>query len=250
MGLRILALPSGLVPSAKDPSVTYQRGWGRTRPLPMIMFAVVGGERPIMVDTGTPEADFVREHFGYTFERPAEEEPSKVLAAAGVDPAEVHDVVFTHLHWDHCSNVELFPNARFHVQREELKYAIKPIDLHRRAYQHLPKTSPPWLPALDRIVTVEGSVEIAPGVTTVPLPGHTPGSQGVLVETDDGRFLIAGDCLDSYDNWAGDGDVPHVPSWSFTDVLQMDESFRRIESLDCAVVPSHDPRVLETAVFG
>jgi N-acyl homoserine lactone hydrolase len=73
-----------------------------------------------------------------------------------------------------------------------------------------------------------------------------------LVETDAGRYLIAGDCLDSYDNWSpgGDDGVPHVPSWSFTDVIQFDESFRRIESLDCEPIPSHDVRVLETRVFG
>jgi glyoxylase-like metal-dependent hydrolase (beta-lactamase superfamily II) len=86
----------------------------------------------------------------------------------------------------------------------------------------------------------------------VPLPGHTPGSQGILVETDAGRYLIAGDCLDSYDNWywKGDEDIPHIPSAAITDVIAFDESFRRIESLGCEPIPSHDDRVLETRVFG
>ena len=168
----------------------------------MIMFVIIGGDHPIMVDTGTPDAGFVREHFRYsTFERGDDEEPRKVLNGAGIDPADVRQVVFTHLHWDHCSNLELFPNARFTVQDRELRYAVKPIPLHNRAYQHLPGTQPPWLPVLRRVSPVIGTVEIAPGISTVPLPGHTPGSQGVLVETDKGRYLIAGDCLDSYDNW-------------------------------------------------
>ena len=252
MGLQILALPSGRVPSVRDASVTYQRNWDKQRPLPMIMFVITGGDRPIMVDTGTPDAAFVREYFGYTFERPESEEPLRQLNAAGIDPADVRNVVFTHLHWDHCSNVDLFPNARFTVQDEELKYAVSPIPLHRRAYQHLPGTAPPWLPVLDRLNVISGTVEIVPGVSTVPLPGHTPGSQGVLVQTDEGPYLIAGDCLDSYDNWHWNGDdgVPHVPSWSFTDVLQCDESFRRIESIGCEPIPSHDMKVLQTRVFG
>jgi len=252
MGLQILALPSGLVPSAHDAAVTYQRNWDKHRKLPMIMFVIIGGDRPIMVDTGTPDAGFVREYFGYTFERPDNEDPLLQLNEAGIDPADVRDVVFTHLHWDHCSNVDLFPNARFTVQDNELRYAISPIPLHRRAYQHLPRTAPPWLPVLDRLNAVSGAVEIAPGVSTVPLPGHTPGSQGILVDTDQGKYLIAGDCLDSYDNWYWNGNdgVPHVPSWSFTDVIQFDESFRRIESLGCEPIPSHDERVLETRVFG
>ena len=138
MGLQILALPSGLVPAAHDAAVTYQRNWDKHRKLPMIMFVIIGGDRPIMVDTGTPDAAFVREYFGYTFERPGREDPLLQLSEAGVDPADVRDVIFTHLHWDHCSNVDLFPNARFTVQDDELRYAVSPIPLHRRAYQHLP----------------------------------------------------------------------------------------------------------------
>jgi hypothetical protein len=52
MGLQILALPSGLVPAAHEAAVTYQRNWDKHRRLPMIMFVIVGGDRPIMVDTG------------------------------------------------------------------------------------------------------------------------------------------------------------------------------------------------------
>lgn len=251
-GLQILALPSGLVPRAHEAAVTYQRGWDKYRRLPMIMFVITGGDHPVIVDTGTPDAAFVREHFGYSFERPADEEPLKVLNEAGIDPADVRDVVFTHLHWDHCSNVHLFPNARFTVQEEELRYAVSPIPLHRRAYQHLPRTAPPWLPVLNRLKPVRGEVRIAPGISTVPLPGHTPGSQGVLVETGNGRCLIAGDCVDSYDNWnwTGEEGIPHVPSASFTNLIQYTESFQRIESLECEVIPSHDERVLATRVFG
>jgi glyoxylase-like metal-dependent hydrolase (beta-lactamase superfamily II) len=217
----------------------------------MIMFAVLGGDHPVMVDTGTPEAEFVHRHQGYrNFERPADEEPRKVLREAGIDPAEVRDVIFTHLHWDHCSNVELFPNARFWVQEDELRYAIKPIKLHRRAYQHLPPAVPSWFSVLNRLHVINGTAHVAPGISTVLLPGHTPGSQGALIETDANRYLIAGDCLDTYDNWKGDSDVPHLPSWSFTDVLQFDASFRKIEQLHCDVIPSHDQAVLDTGTFG
>src|ERR1700753_689643 len=167
MGLRILALPSGLVAAADEAAGAQQRNWDKHRRLPMIMFVIVGGDRPIMVDTGTPDAAFVREHFGYTFERQDSEDPRLQLHGAGVDPADVRDVVFTHLHWDHCSNVELFPNARFTVQDDELRYAISPIPLHRRAYQHLPRTAPPWLPVLRRLNPVSRAAQLGPGGRTV-----------------------------------------------------------------------------------
>ena len=82
--------------------------------------------------TPDPGAAFVREYFGYEFERQESEEPLLQLNGAGVDPADIRDVIFTHLHWDHCSNVNLFPNARFTVQDEELRYAVSPIPLSTR----------------------------------------------------------------------------------------------------------------------
>ena len=251
MGLQILALPSGVVPQAHQAAITYQRGWGKYQRLPMIMFVITGGEYPIVVDSGTPQQDFVRDYFKYTsFEKSEAEAPVTVLEKAGIDPAGVRQVAFTHLHWDHCSNLELFPNATFTVQDTELRYAVKPIPLHNRAYQHLPGTQPPWLSVLNRVNAVQGTVEIAPGVSTVLLPGHTPGSQGVLVETDAGRYLIAGDNLDSYDNWAGDASTPHIPSGAFSNLIEYTESFNKMDALECEPIPSHDQRVLDTKVFG
>jgi glyoxylase-like metal-dependent hydrolase (beta-lactamase superfamily II) len=211
---------------------------------------ITGGDSPIVVDTGAPEIDLVHAHLDPTFRRATEHEPRRVLGEAGIDPADVRHVVLTHLHWSHCGNLELFENARFYVQDDELRYAISPIALHRAAYARSGDITPPWLAVLDRVDTIRGAADIAPGVSTVPLPGHTPGSQGVLVETDAGRFLIAGDCLNSYDNWAGGAGHDHIPSSSFTNLIDYAESFARIDSLGCAVIPSHDQRVLDQAVFG
>ena len=45
------------------------------------------------------------------------------LRALGVAPEAVDGVVFTHLHWDHMQNFDLFPNATLHVHPAELEYA-------------------------------------------------------------------------------------------------------------------------------
>ena len=39
------------------------------------------------------------------------------------DPASIRDVVITHLHYDHAGNLNLFPNARFHLQDREMQFA-------------------------------------------------------------------------------------------------------------------------------
>lgn len=249
-GLTILALPGGVIPHVREVSVVYHGSWDTRRDLPIIMFVIVGGDHPIIVDTGAPEPTLVNRHYDPTFRRSPDHEPHRVLEDAGINPADVRQVVLTHLHWSHCGNVQLFPNARFYVQDDELRYAISPISLHRSAYGRSSDVNPSWLPVLDRVETIRGAVQIAPGVSTVPLPGHTPGSQGALVETASGRFLIAGDCLNSYDNWKGNATLDHIPSSSFTNLIDYTESFERIDSLKCDVIPSHDQRVLDQAVFG
>ncbi|MCX6503010.1 MAG: N-acyl homoserine lactonase family protein [Microbacterium sp.] len=252
MGLKIIALPAGRVRGVPGSGVTFQRNADKTFDLAMMMFAITGGEHTVMVDTGTSDPDFVREQHGYTrFERAEAEEPLRVLADAGIDPAEVGTVIYTHLHWDHCSNPELFPNARFIVQKDELAFAMDPVPIFRKAFQRTATAQPPILSVLGQVETIQGRKVIAPGITAVPLPGHTPGSQGVLVETDAGKFLLAGDCIDRYENWEGDGATQsHLPSGSFINLIDYYESFEVIEQLGAEVIPGHDPRVLERRVFG
>lgn len=250
MGLTIHALPAGVLRNFPKNGLTYWRGEGELVDVPLIIFAILGGEHPVLVDTGAPPPEFVREHHGNDFHRPANEDPEQVLAGLGVEPGDVQTVINTHLHWDHCGSNDLFTKARFFIQKEELNYAVDPAPMNRRSYERLDGLTPPWVPVLGRIETVSGQTEIAPGIWTVPLPGHTPGSQGVLVETDNGRFLLAGDCVYTYENWHGDSSLDHIPAGTFTNLIDHVESFRRIENLGAEVVPSHDPAVLERKVFG
>ena len=50
----------------------------------------------------------------------------KTLQARGLAPEEIDLVVLTHMHWDHCANADLFPNARVLVHPKEIDYANNP----------------------------------------------------------------------------------------------------------------------------
>ena len=43
------------------------------------------------------------------------------LKRLGVDPDKVETVIISHMHYDHCGNFDLFPNARYHVQDKEMQ---------------------------------------------------------------------------------------------------------------------------------
>lgn len=249
MGLTIRALDVGRLVGLPKPAITYLHGWGETYDPAMIMFLIEGGEHPVLVDSGTSEPDFVARYHHYQLERTRDQEPLNALRDAGYAPEDIGTVINTHLHWDHCSNNHLFTEASIVLQKRELEYAVDPLELSRVAYERTPGITPPWFKVWNQLQTVEGEAEIIPGVTVVPLPGHTPGSQGVLVEADSGRYLLAGDCVDTYENWTGSERASHIPSGLFTDLVAYTQSFQRIESLGCEVVPSHDEAVLDQATF-
>jgi glyoxylase-like metal-dependent hydrolase (beta-lactamase superfamily II) len=171
------------------------------------------------------------------------------LARAGVDPDSIELVILTHLHNDHVGGARLFRNARFHVQELELKEAVWPVPFQRPIYETNQRgKTPPWTDILDRMIVADGDADVLPGIRVLQLPGHTAGSQGVLVSTTDGPYLIAGDLIPLYDNWPGDGGEP-IPNGNHTDLRAYDASFRRIAALGAKVLPAHEPRIFDFAQY-
>src|SRR6185312_7288906 len=85
-------------------------------PLDYFVWAIVGDGRTIVVDTGF-DAPMAKKR-DRKIVHPVEEG----LAAVGVKHADVKDVIVTHMHYDHCGNGALFPNAKFHMQDTEMEY--------------------------------------------------------------------------------------------------------------------------------
>lgn len=248
MALSIHAMSVGRVFDLGRPSFLYLRGWGERIDVPQIMFVITGGSSPIVVDTGG-DPDRSRDLHKIRMERSPQEHPVAALRSVGAEPEDVEWVVNTHLHWDHSSNNHLFPRARVVVQKDELEFARNPVSWHQRNFEATPGLTPSWDHPETEFVTVEGDHELAPGVTLVALPGHTPGSQGVLVECESKTYLIAGDCVYLYENWSGDDVWDHIPAGIYTDLAAYENSFRRIEQWDCEVIPGHDPQVIERRTF-
>jgi glyoxylase-like metal-dependent hydrolase (beta-lactamase superfamily II) len=129
------------------------------------------------------------------------------LAAVGVRPEEVTMVLLTHLHMDHVGgashlvpdlpaecggqeSVPSFPNARFLVQRREWEDA-----LHNRSHMRISYRIENLRPLQDsgRLHLLDGSGEVAPGVSVAVTGGHTPAHQCVFIRSGGETALYAGD---------------------------------------------------------
>jgi len=119
----------------------------------------------------------------------------KPLSEQDVELAGIDVVVNTHLHFDHCGGNHLFAGTPIYVQRRELDDARSLDDYTIREWVDAPGVQ--YLP-------VDGELELLPGVRLLPAPGHTAGTQVVVVETGERPVVIAGDAA----VWFGELDEP------------------------------------------
>lgn len=143
--------------------------------LPIYVHLIDHPQARVLVDTGVTE-----QHPAL-----ADMEPRLVpLSEQDLDLTSIDLVVNTHLHADHCGGNHLFAGIPILVQRVELEDA-----LHEEGY-----TLREWVQAPGvEYVEVDGEREVLPGVRLLAAPGHTRGSQIVVVDREDGSVVIAGD---------------------------------------------------------
>jgi glyoxylase-like metal-dependent hydrolase (beta-lactamase superfamily II) len=97
-------------------------------PMPMDYFVWVlrNAERTILLDTGfKPDVSARRKR---TYVR----SPIEAMGLAGIDHGRIDDIVLSHMHYDHAGTVDAFPNARLHVQEDELDFVTSQKNLRTR----------------------------------------------------------------------------------------------------------------------
>jgi glyoxylase-like metal-dependent hydrolase (beta-lactamase superfamily II) len=162
------------------------------------------------------------------------------LAAKGVKPEDITDVLFTHLHFDHVGwasqeGMRVFPNATYRCDARDWQHFLN----HERV-------RPLLAPVQERLATWDGSGPVLPGMDAMAAPGHTPGSTIIVLSSGTARGLLLGDVVHCPvelldDEWAGLGDVDPALAKRTRNALA-----REIEGKDVPVAAAHFPGM----VFG
>jgi len=128
------------------------------------------------------------------------------LRRTGVDPAGIDLVFCTHLHVDHVGwNTRrdngrwepTFPNARYLFGRRELADWMAQREAGRAPRFHARALEESVIPIVEagRADLVDDGHELGPGLTLLPLPGHTSGQMGMVVDHAGHRAIFCGDAI-------------------------------------------------------
>lgn len=179
--------------------------WSRTNPpddrnritLAARSLLVRDGSRTILIDNGNGPKFTEKLRDIYRLEDSASN-IGLSLAALGVKPDDVTDVILTHLHFDHAGGstvivdgraVPAFPNARYYVQGAHWAQAMNPTPKDRASFfpdDYLP------LKEAGVLEFTDGEGEILPGISVLVTNGHTTAQQLPLIS--DGKTTLLFSC--------------------------------------------------------
>ena len=194
--------------------------------------------RNVLVDAG-----FYRDKFMQRWKPADYIKPSEAVRAAGLRPEDITDVIVSHVHWDHMDGADLFPNARFWIQRDEYTHHVNDVGrVLDRAIDSLDADMLAALKRNGRVQLIDGDdQDVLPGIKTYTGGKHTFASQYVGVQTAQGTVILASDNAYLYENIA-----KHVAISQTLDAasnLRAQERMLRLAASARLIVPGHDPEV-------
>jgi glyoxylase-like metal-dependent hydrolase (beta-lactamase superfamily II) len=155
------------------------------------------GSKLILIDTGNGIATYepTKGAVGRTLQN---------LAAAGVDPKSIDVVLISHLHPDHTNGIRAadgsmaFPNAEIMVPAKEWEFWMSDENAAKAQSSEMMKNyfanvKKIYAGIESKITKYDWGKEVAPGITSIAAPGHTPGHTAFAIASGDSKVLIQSD---------------------------------------------------------
>ena len=161
------------------------------------VFVMHSGGKYVVADTG----------FGPHGQMLGADTPADLLndfERKGIGTDEIDTVFLTHLHGDHVGwntrpeklTKPTFENARYTVHRADWEHFTSEEILADFRGEAVKRSVIP-LDDAGVLDLMEGETELAPGITAIHTPGHTPGHMSLLISSGRERALMIGDVLGS-----------------------------------------------------
>ncbi len=217
-------------------AITSGSGFGREIDIPVFTAAVEGNGFKMLIDTGVRNHDLWNARIHPVW-RSETEELERGLAEIGWKTSDIDFVINSHLHYDHAENNILFPNAQFVVQRREWEYAHNPVPSQKILYDF--EWTSEEIGYMNYTLIAPDEYDFMPGLRLIQTPGHTPGHQSILLNTDEGVLCVAGDAACLFECFRG----PVAPGG--TSIEQGFDSLEKIRRTADRVLMAHDPNLLQ-----
>ncbi len=164
------------------------------------------------------------------------------LNAHGVALTDITRILLSHLHNDHAGGLRLFdPKVPVWVQRRELEYGLSDHPFPERHGMFRIDFDDPEIDWR----LLDGDAELAPGITAILTPGHTPGHQSFVIDLpDDHGYVLAFDAADLTENVERELAVGGFVHCEAGDTIAPIRRLKQIASdKGYPVIPGHDPDV-------
>jgi glyoxylase-like metal-dependent hydrolase (beta-lactamase superfamily II) len=187
----------------------------------------------VLFDTGIGVGDEEAERIYHPMRRPLDE----ALATAGLRAEDVSMVVNCHLHFDHSGNNFRFPSVPIFMQRVESENA-------REVDYTIPEVVIDFPGAKTELL--DGEAEVLPGLRVVPTPGHTSGHQSLVIQTDRGAVVLAGQAFNATSEYARAQFAWQLESSGSREPLTFPDWVRRFQAFDpWRILFAHDVAIWE-----